>query len=200
MTNCIITGVGGQGTVLLSRLIGASAIACKMNVRGSETIGMAQRGGSVVSHVRMGAVINSPLIPMGKADVAIAFEPGEAVRVYPLLAENATMIVLDKAIKPVTSSLSGGGYTAESMLDFLKRNVKNLIIINADELISICGAKAINTALFGAAVKMGLFSFGLEDAKKSIIERIPQKFHDMNMKAFEAGTSIADSAKQDERI
>ena len=84
--NIMIAGVGGQGTVLASKLIAAAAMKQGFDVRTTETIGMAQRGGGVVSHIRMGENIFSPLIPPGKADVLIAFEPAEAVRQLPFLS------------------------------------------------------------------------------------------------------------------
>ena len=81
--NCILAGVGGQGTVLASKLIARTALNNSMHVRTAETIGMAQRGGCVVSHVRTGKIIHSPLIPLGQADLIIGFEPAEAVRCLP---------------------------------------------------------------------------------------------------------------------
>ena len=81
--NVLVCGVGGQGTVLASRLIALAAMEKGMEARGAETIGMAQRGGSVVSHVRIGEEIHSPLIPYKAADVIIGFEPAEAVRCLP---------------------------------------------------------------------------------------------------------------------
>ena len=85
--NCLLCGVGGQGVVLASRLIAYAAMEQGDFVRTTETIGMAQRGGSVVSHVRAGEEVHSPLIPAGGADVILAFEPGEAVRCLPYLKE-----------------------------------------------------------------------------------------------------------------
>ena len=88
--NCLLCGVGGQGVVLASRLIAFAAMEKGNFVRTTETIGMAQRGGSVVSHVRMGEQVHSPLIPEGEADVILAFEPGEAVRCLPYLKKGDT--------------------------------------------------------------------------------------------------------------
>ena len=85
MMNCLLAGVGGQGTVLASKLIAQSAMNRGLNARTAETIGMAQRGGCVVSHVRVGEKIHSPLIPQHKADLIIGFEPAEAVRCLPYL-------------------------------------------------------------------------------------------------------------------
>jgi indolepyruvate ferredoxin oxidoreductase beta subunit len=111
MTNCLIAGIGGQGTILAARLIGGAAMAAGLSVRGSETIGMAQRGSGVVSHVRMGGAIFSPLIPLGEADVLIAFEPGEAVSAARFLAPGGVAVVCDRPVMPsdTTSAGAAGG-------------------------------------------------------------------------------------------
>ena len=102
----ILCGVGGQGTVLASKLISYAAMAKGEEVKSAETIGMAQRGGSVTSHIRIGEEAFSPLIPKGKADVMIAFEPAEAVRNLDYLKPDGVVVVSQKAVKPVTASLS----------------------------------------------------------------------------------------------
>lgn len=193
--NIVIAGVGGQGTVLLSRLIGGAAVAKRWRVRGTETIGMAQRGGGVVSHVRIAAQdepIASPLIPPGKADLLIAFEPGEAVRAYPLLKKGGAAVVLDRAIKPVTSSLKGDDYTGEEMAAFLRANVERLILVDGEALIRALGtAKAVNVALFGVALGAGLLPFDFDDAERAMAERIPERLMEMNHRALLLGKEIA---------
>ena len=159
--SCLITGVGGQGTVLMSRLIGAAAIAKGLDVRGSETIGMAQRGGSVVSHIRLGHNIQSPLIPQGKADLVIAFEPAEAVRVYTFLSPAGRMLVLDRGIMPVAGIVGERKYNPGEMLTFLKAYLSRpfeerlvhkgegewLTIVDGEALIKKCGSsRVLNTA------------------------------------------------------
>ena len=131
--------MGGQGTVLASKLVASSAMQCGHDVRTTETIGMAQRGGCVVSHVRIGENIASPLIPLGSAQAILAFEPAEAVRVLPYLADDGLLITLNTAVKPVSSSLSGDNYKASEMLDHLNAEVKNLLIIDGEELLKRCG-------------------------------------------------------------
>lgn len=91
--SCLLCGVGGQGTVLASRIIAAAAMEKGLHAKTAETIGMAQRGGSVVSHVRTGMEISSPMIPKGKADILIGFEPGEAVANIEYLKEGGTLIL-----------------------------------------------------------------------------------------------------------
>ena len=101
----LICGVGGQGTVLASRIIAAAAMEEGSPVHSAETIGMAQRGGSVTSHVRIGGEAYSPMIPFGAADMLLAFEPGEAVRNLRYLRKDGIAVVNTAAVKPVTESL-----------------------------------------------------------------------------------------------
>ncbi len=189
MINCLLTGVGGQGTVLASKLISQCAMDMGYNVRTAETIGMAQRGGSVVSHVRIGESY-SPLIPFGSADIIIAFEPAEAVRTLPYLKEKGTVIVSDKALQPVTASLSGKGYDCAEMIEFLKKKIENLVVLNADEICNQCNStKVLNVALIGAAVKSGKLEIDEEQMLSTINKIVPSKFIEMNKKAFNLGMS-----------
>ena len=186
--NCIIAGVGGQGTVLASKLIAAAAMESGRNVRTTETIGMAQRGGCVVSHVRIGTKIHSPLVPLNSAGVIIAFEPAEAVRVLPFLAAGGLMIVCDSMIKPVTSSLSGDGYRAEDMIDYLKAHVANLVVIGGEQLLAACkSTKVLNVALLGAAAESGVFPFDAATMENTVRSKTPERFSEMNLAAFAIG-------------
>ncbi|NLP00034.1 MAG: indolepyruvate oxidoreductase subunit beta [Clostridiaceae bacterium] len=191
MTNLLIAGVGGQGTVLASKLIAAAAMNKGLDVRTTETIGMAQRGGSVVSHVRMGRNVHSPLIRPKRAQAIIGFEPAEAVRILHYLSGNGLMIVCDTAIKPVTSSLSGDTYKVSEMTDYLKNNVKSLVIIDGEKLLRECrNPKTLNVALLGAAVESGVFPFGADDMKDALQNTLPQRFIDINLNSFEIGRRI----------
>lgn len=184
-TNCLLCGVGGQGTVLASKLISAAAMKKGLKARSAETIGMAQRGGCVVSHVRIGDQIYSPLIPKGGADVIIAFEPAEAVRCLPYLKKNGTVIVNTKPVIPVTASLGIGNYTGAEMIQYLREHVQNLIIVNGDEIAEkLHSAKALNVALLGAAAKSGALGLSIEELEDVILERIPEKFRELNLNAL----------------
>ncbi len=183
--NCLLTGVGGQGTVLASKIISQTAMNLGKNVTTAETIGMAQRGGSVISHVRIGNDIYSPLITGATADVIIAFEPAEAVRTLPYLKKGGALIVCNKAVQPVTASLSGKGYDEKAMLEFLKENVEKLIVVDADRVIMSCtSAKVINVALIGAAVYSGALEMSYDDVLYTLKTKIPEKFLEMNLAAF----------------
>lgn len=187
MTNsCLLCGVGGQGTVLASKMLAFAAMEKGENVRTAETIGMAQRGGCVVSHVRVGGYIKSPLIPKGGADVLIAFEPAEAVRCLSYLKKDGTVVVNKKAVKPVTASLSGSTYDGSEMLAFLKSRVKNLIVVDGDVICEKCGsARVLNMVLLAAAAKSGALSMNIEELKGIIEKKIPEKFRALNLKAVD---------------
>ena len=196
MINCMIAGVGGQGTVLASKLIAAAAMKRGIRVRTTETIGMAQRGGSVVSHIRMGQIIHSPLIPLKKAHLIIAFEPAEAVRLIPFLSENGTLIACDNAVKPVASSLSAEAYDPSVMLRFLEENVKELILISGKKLLTeCCSAKGLNVALLGAATQCGILPFDTEDLKCILRDETPERFLEMNLSALEIGKKLYSSQR-----
>jgi indolepyruvate ferredoxin oxidoreductase beta subunit len=191
MKSCLLCGVGGQGTVLASRILAQAAMDQGMFARTAETIGMAQRGGCVVSHVRFGKNVASPLIPQGKADVIIGFEPGEAVRALPYLKKDGIVIVCKKAIQPVTASLGGGDYNAETMLNYLKNKVSKCIIVDGEKICRECGSdKVLNVALVGAVIKSGILGLSLESVEKVITERVKAKFIEMNKKALQKGYEV----------
>lgn len=190
--NCLLCGVGGQGVVLASKLIAYAAMDKGLDVRTTETIGMAQRGGSVVSHVRMGKNIHSPLIPFGSADVILAFEPAEAVRSLPYLREGGVVVVNRKAVKPVTATLSESSYDGAEMLQYLKDHVGNLFIVDGEELCQKAGsAKVLNVALLGVAAESGVLDVTLSDIEAELKKRVKPQFVDMNMKALSLGAEAA---------
>jgi indolepyruvate ferredoxin oxidoreductase beta subunit len=185
----MIAGVGGQGTVLASKLIASAAMRRGFNVRTAETIGMAQRGGSVVSHVRVSEEIFSPLIPLKDADMLIAFEPAEAVRQLPFLKPGGMAIVCADAVKPSSGALEGNTYEADEMLAYLRENVLHLVIVNGERL-TAGNPCTLNVALLGAAVQSGRLPFGGDDLEAALREMLPQRFHKMNLEAFENGKRL----------
>lgn len=196
MKNCMLAGVGGQGTVLASKIIAQAAMKEGLSAHTAETIGMAQRGGCVVSHVRIGEDAFSPLIPKGTADVVIGFEPAEAVRCLPYLKEDGAMVVSTKAVQPVTASLSGCSYDAQGMLAFLKERVNRLILVDGEEVCRQCGsAKVLNVALLGAAAKAGVLPMTLKQIEDTIREKLPERFLSMNLKALAAGAEAVTGGK-----
>lgn len=195
--NCLITGVGGQGTILASKMLAQTAILKKEYAQTSETIGMAQRGGSVVSHVRIGDKAASPNIPFHGADMIIGFEPAEAVRNLNLLKPNGTCIVSSKGIRPVTASLSGVNYDPSEMITFLKAHTGNLIVIDGEALCEKLGnSKALNMILLGAALGSGHIPFTKEDLINTLHTYLPERFWAVNERAIEMGMSESLSLTQ----
>lgn len=183
--NIVLCGVGGQGTVLASKLIAAAAMEKGLPVMSAETIGMAQRGGSVFSHVRIGEGLYSPMIARGEADIIIGFEPGEAVRMLPFLREGGTVITSSREIIPVTAALSGSSYNGSEMIAYLKEQVNNLSVIDGQKACEEIGSpKVLNLLLLGAAVRSGALGLSEEDIKAAIKKRLPEKFHELNFKAL----------------
>ena len=193
--NCLLCGVGGQGVVLASKLIAYAAMEQGKFVRTTETIGMAQRGGSVVSHVRMGTEVHSPLIPLKSADMLLAFEPAEAVRCLLYLKEGGTVIVSSKAVKPVTATLSGSTYEETEMLEYLKKNVENLAILDGEEICRQAGSsRVLNGALLGAAAASGVLDISTEEMESAVAGNVKEKFLDMNRKALTLGMTAFEQA------
>ena len=183
--NIILCGVGGQGTVLASRLISAAAMKKGWPVMSAETIGMAQRGGSVFSHLRLGEGVYSPMIARGEADLILGFEPGEAVRMLPFLKEGGHVVVSKRPVMPVTATLSGASYRAEDMLAFLQSQVKNLMIVDTEAALEAVGsAKVLNLIMLGAALHSGVLGLEEADIRQAILEKIAPKFHELNFKAL----------------
>ena len=184
--NIVLCGVGGQGTVLASKLIAAAAMKKGISVMSAETIGMAQRGGSVFSHIRLGEHLHSPMIAKGTADIIIGFEPAEAVRMLPYLKDNGQVIVSSHAIMPVTSTLSGADYDGKEIIVYLKKVVNNLLVVDSEKACHELGSsKVLNILLLGAAISSGALGLTEEEIQDAIKERLPEKFHDLNYRALQ---------------
>ncbi len=181
--NILICGVGGQGTVLAAKVLSQAALSSGQKVFSAETIGMAQRGGSVVSHVRIGENIFSPLIPQGQADLIIAFEASEAVRNIAYLKDGGMVIVNRKIVQPVTASLTGKTFLEDEMIDYLKK-VSTVIEVDTDKACQDLGSsKVVNMVLLGAASKTGLVS--KEELKAALKPLVKEQFYEMNVRAID---------------
>lgn len=184
----MIVGVGGQGTLLASRIIGNVALRTGHDVKVSEVHGMSQRGGSVVTYVKMGEKVNSPLIEEGEADVILAFEQLEALRWHKYLKKDGKMIINRQKIDPMPVIIGQALYP-EQIIEKIKNAGTDVIELDALELASESGnIKAVNVVLLGVLAK----KTGIEKDiwLESIRETVPQKFLDVNIKAFEAGWAI----------
>lgn len=188
--SCLLCGVGGQGTVLASRIIAAAAMNKGLHARTAETIGMAQRGGSMVSHVRIGEDICSPSIPRGRADVLIGFEPGEAAANLDYLKESGTLIVCRQEVTPVTAALGLSGYRGADCLDYLLEQIPKCYIIDGEEICRRCGSsKVLNVAVVGALCASGAMDLSLDDARRALGQKLKPALLDMNLQALDLGAA-----------
>lgn len=196
MRNVLLTGVGGQGTVLAAKVLAQAAQAKGWQVRTAETIGMAQRGGSVVSHVRMGdngEEVIAPLVAKGTADMIIAFEPAEAARVLPYLAPDGVMVSATTSIQPITAALSTEPYLAKAMVASLEKrlNVRagepaRFVLVDDEAVLSQVGnRKALNTVLLAFALKTGHLPLSLDDLRDAIRACVKPRFVELNLAAID---------------
>jgi indolepyruvate ferredoxin oxidoreductase beta subunit len=183
--NIILCGVGGQGTILASKLIAAAAMAKDIKIQSAETIGMAQRGGSVFSHLRMGSGPHAPLIGRGKADLIIGFEPAETVRQLPFLKPDGAVVVSSRPVMPVSALIGDTGYPLEEILDYLRHHVQHLTMVDAEQAASDLGsAKVLNVVLLGAAARSGELGLGVDDLRQAVHQKMPEKVHALNDRAL----------------
>lgn len=183
--NIMIVGVGGQGTLLASRILGNVALKLNFDVKVSEVHGMSQRGGSVVTYVKFDKKVFSPLVEKGEADIILAFEQLEALRWVDYLKEGGRMLVNEQKINPMPVIIGKAKYP-ENIIQKIKDNYKNTISIDALRIAKECGnIKAVNVVLLGLLAKST--DIAKDIWMEAIKETVPQKFLDANVKAFEAG-------------
>lgn len=189
----LICGVGGQGTVLASKLIASAAMSENNIVHSAETIGMAQRGGSVTSHVRIGQNAFSPLIPDHCADLILSFEPAEAVRNLKFLKKDGAVIVNSQPIKPITETLDNTGYDGSNMIEYLKQNCKTCIVVDGKYFSDNLGSsKFFNIAILGVACGANKLGLDKDSLIKQIETKVKEKFVEVNKKAFGLGIKIGE--------
>jgi indolepyruvate ferredoxin oxidoreductase beta subunit len=185
--NLLIVGVGGQGTLLTSRIIGNMALNSGYDVKVSEVHGMAQRGGSVVTHVRFGSKVASPLVEAGKADIILAFEKLEACRWLHYLKPDGIMIVNDQEIAPMPVIMGIASYPG-NLTETISRRCGHYVLVPAFDMAAQLGnTKAVNTVLLGVLAKY--LTISPEVWLRSIEETVPPKTIELNKAAFEAGYS-----------
>lgn len=184
--NILIVGVGGQGTLLASVLLGNLALNKGYDVKLSEVHGMAQRGGSVVTHVKIAKDhVNSPLIELGDADMIIAFEELEAYRWLPYLKKDGVMYVNTQQIMPMPVILKQADYP-EHIIDTLEKRASSVKAFDALKIAEECGSvKAVNVVLLGAASKA--LPFDDKEWLEVIEKYVKPKFVELNKKAFAMG-------------
>ena len=183
-TNIMIVGVGGQGTLLASRILGNAVIRMGYDVKVSEVHGMSQRGGSVVTYVKYGEKVHSPIIDNGEADIVLAFELLEAYRALPALKPEGRLIVNDQRINPMPV-ITGAAKYPEDIVAKLSEKV-DTTAVDALSLANEAGSfKSTNVVLIGVMAKSTDIPYEVWiDTVKSTV---PQKFLDINLKAFDLG-------------
>ncbi len=184
MKNIMIVGVGGQGTLLTSRIIGKSALALGKDVKISEVHGMAQRGGSVVTFVRYGDKVNEPVVEEGTADVIIAFERLEALRYAHFLKEGGVLVVNDCRIDPMTVVTGAMSYP-DGIIENLKKEYSVFAIDGQKIAKELGNSKVLNSVVLGYATKH--LGIDKETVIKIVRETVPPKTVELNVQAFLKG-------------
>lgn len=185
--NILIVGVGGQGTLLTSRILGNLAVDLGYDVKLSEVHGMSQRGGSVVTHVRYGEKVYSPLVEVGQADIILSFEKLEALRWKHFLASNGVMLVNTQETDPMTV-ITGAATYPKDVLEQLEKDGGKVIAMDAVSVAKELGnVRVVNTLLLGLlAQSMDIDKHHWLDA---IRRTVPAKTIELNIQAFETGYS-----------
>ena len=182
--NIMVVGVGGQGTLLTSRIIGKTALNKGFDVKLSEVHGMAQRGGSVVTYVRFGDKVNEPVVEEGDVDILISFERLEALRYAHFLKKDGVIVVNDCRIDPMTVVIGASQYPNE-IIETLKKEHK-VYSINGQEIANQLGnSKVLNSVVLGFSAKF--MNFSEEEWLDVVKSTVPQKTIDINVKAFMSG-------------
>lgn len=186
--NILVVGVGGQGTLITSRILGNLAMNEGYDVKLSEVHGMAQRGGSVVTHIRYGEAVHSPLVEIGQADIIVSFEKLEAIRWKHFLKEDGLMLVSTQEIDPMPVIMGASSYPTD-IIEQLQKECKNVITIDA-----LSRAKALGNLKVVNTILLGLLAKNMTISKESWIETIkttvPAKTIDINIEAFENGYTL----------
>jgi indolepyruvate ferredoxin oxidoreductase beta subunit len=191
-TNIVICGVGGQGTVLAAQILGTAAVRAGLAVRVGETHGMAQRGGSVLSHVRIGDVYG-PITPEGRGHILLAFEPMEAVRHMGFLTPGATALVNTRPIVPLSVILGQFEYLpVETYIETLQKKAGRVIAFDASqEAIDAGSRQAVNIVLLGALSAFDILPFPEKALESAVLESLPPRLRDVSSEAFRRGAARA---------
>ena len=182
--NILIVGVGGQGTLLTSKILGGIAIHAGYDVKRSEVHGMAQRRGSVVTYVRYGESVAEPIVEEGQADVLIAFERLEARRYLHYVKKDGVVIINDWRIDPITVVTGVANYP-EGIIEKIEKEYKVIKMNAMEEAKKIGNPKAFNVIILGLAAKH--MDFSKEDWLTVIEKTVPPKTIEINKNAFEVG-------------
>jgi len=195
--NIVLAGVGGQGILLAAEILGTAAVKEDLNVRVSELHGMAQRGGAVVSNVRIGAKVLAPTVLEGQADVLLGFEPLETLRNLKFVSEKTLVIMSDERIPPTELAAKMVKYPSmEEIVEKIHRFTKNVTIVEAAKLAKKAGnILAQNIVLIGALAATEKMPVKTESVMEALRELVPPKHVDVNVKAFKLGYECVKKGK-----
>lgn len=187
--NILITGVGGQGVILMSELLGKAAVADNLGVRGSEILGMAVRGGSVTSAIRIGDDVFGSLIPTGKCHVLVGMEPSEALRNISYLSKSSLVLVNKAITVPFTVSIGESTYPSlKEIIRQLSKTSGRIVQLDAAKTAQEAGSRlATNIVMLGALFGTEQLPIKIATIKETIRERFPAKAAPINVKAFDLG-------------
>ncbi len=194
--NVLITGVGGQGVIVVSELLGHAAVKDGLHVRGSEVLGMAVRGGSVFSNIRIGSEVYGPLTPVGKCDILISMEPSEALRNIIYLSKSSLVVLNTRAVVPFTVFLDKSGYPSlEEVLGKLNKASDKVITLDAAQIAEEAGSLlSTNIVMLGALFGAERMPIEIESIKAVIEARFPAKVAPVNLRAFDLGYQACQQA------
>ena len=186
--NIVFSGIGGQGIVVASDIFCEAALLDGLDVAKAEVHGMAQRGGSIVAHVRIGEKVQAPLIETGKADIILGFEMLETARVLPMLKKDGIVILNIKYIPPITSTDKSSNFDHEKILQIMKEKSSKVYQIDAISIAKRLGnILTVNTILLGALSGIPEISVTKESLQKAIADRLKEKYVNLNLEAFNIG-------------
>ena len=191
----VFVGVGGQGNLLSSRVLGEAALSAGLPVNVSEVHGMAQRGGVVESAVVLGGALSS-IVSNGEADVLIGFEPSETLRALEKCSSETVVITNVTPLMPFTVAVGKGVYPdLKEALNLIRKKVKRLIALNADALAEQAGSPmAVNIVMLGALAQSNTIPITADQMKEALKKNLKKKLWDINLKAFDLGYEAASKA------
>jgi len=189
MVDIVVCGVGGQGVLLLAEVLGTAALKNGLDVRVSEIHGMAQRGGSVICHVRLGKAVHAPTVMDGDADALVALEPVEALRALRFASKRTLALVSTRTIRPVLVSLGLASYPSlEQVMSAIRGAVGDCFFLDALRLAEEAGSPiAQNMVMAGALHATGILPVQKEALVEAIEELVPKRFLGVNLRALELG-------------
>ena len=187
--NILITSVGGQGGVTLARILSQAAMIQGLNVRVGETLGMAQRGGAVQSHVRIGDAVHGPLIPHGKTDVLLSLEPSESIRTPEYLSPRTKAIVNTSFVHPISVMLGDEKPSdLDAIISALRDISPKVYTLDAKRISASLGVPgSLNVVMLGAYSALDENIISDESLKLALAESTPRRFLEQNTRAYEAG-------------